>query len=412
MKHFFIILFLIGIFNLQCLAQWYWQYPVPQGNQLNEIHCSDTAIYAVGTNGTIIKAPHADSAWVLMDSVTISNLTSVYFDHGIGYAVGDLGTILKSIDGDSWSMMESGIHYKLNSVSITESSSVFAVGYKGLILNSHVNHDEWTPITSGTLKTLYSINFASNDVGIIVGDSGLILRTNDGGNTWIDKSTGSDFFYYDVHFPSVGTGYIVGKEGTILKTINSGESWSDISYLLVEKDLYDVHFYDENNGYVCGTYGLLIYTNDGGSSWDFIETNSNVTLNAITKQGINSLSEEIFVAGSNGIILKSYTADSIVNITNGGINSLNAVVFPTDDIAYAVGGDLFNNIPYILQKNSADEWEPFVVDTIENYLTDIFFLNSTQGYITGKNGSIYRTENGGSSWIPLDTEINEILYSV
>ena len=116
---------------------------------------NDQTVFCVGNNGTIITAPHADSTWILMDSITTNNLTSVYFDHGVGYAVGDQGTILKSDDGNSWSVMESGIHYRLNSVAITESKNSFAVGYGGLILASNVDIDEWTTVNSGTLKTLY-----------------------------------------------------------------------------------------------------------------------------------------------------------------------------------------------------------------------------------------------------------------
>ena len=70
---------LILLFHLFLLtnlfAQWFWQNPYPQGNNLNDIS-------------------------MINDKV--------------GFAVGDLGTILKTIDsGETWTMINSGTKEKL-----------------------------------------------------------------------------------------------------------------------------------------------------------------------------------------------------------------------------------------------------------------------------------------------------------
>jgi len=412
MKQFTTLLFLALFFSFQGLAQWYWQYPIPQGNNLNDFHFVDDDGFAVGDRGAIIKSIDAGSTWELMDSITSFDLTSVFFDHNFGYAVGDIGTILRTDDAEVWTNMETGIHWRLNGVTITESNASFTVGYKGLILKSHFDLDTWTPVSSGTLKTLHDIDFASNENGIIVGDSGLILRTTNMGDTWTDISTGSDLFYYNVYFPSSSTGYIVGKKGVILKTTNAGESWSDVSSPLVENDLYGVHFYDDNNGYVSGNFGVVVYTRDGGLNWNFNQTHNSSSFNAVHQFEADTTIGRAMVCGNNGIILETDSVGKWSSITSGSSDALNSVVFPGDNIAFAVGGDLFDDEPFIIRKDETDKWMPMVVDTITHYLTDIYFLNSTTGYISGKKGSIYKTSDGGTSWVPLQTDVFKTLYGV
>lgn len=407
---FFLVLFFQGI------TQWYWQYPIPQGNQINDLHMQNSLGFAVGLNGSILMTNDEGLNWTLMDSVTVNELTSVYIGQpAYAHAVGDFGTILQMTNGADWNVMNSGTHYKLNGVASTPSAAkTFAVGYKGLILKTEMTWDEWQKINAPTIDILYAIDFASEQVGIIVGDSGTILRTTDSGESWNQLASGTMQALYDIHFPSETTGYIVGNQGTILKTTDGGASWNDISYEGVENNLTSVYFGDDTSGCIVGTYGLVITTLDGGIDWDYFLTDNDLPLfaNHYYKIPVDTICDLIIVAGANGQILRSDSCNvAWTNATHSSPYNLNDILFLENNFAFAVGGDPYNDIPYMLWFNDT-VWKEYHADTIVHYLTEIFFLNQEVGYISGRGGSIYKTSDSGISWIPLETGINETLYSI
>jgi photosystem II stability/assembly factor-like uncharacterized protein len=100
-KYFFFIIFYIITFAniLPQLSGWFWQNPLPQGNDLVSIEMLSSSIgWAVGRNGTIVHTKNSGESWVEHVSGTNSDLQSVYFtDISNGIAVGNYGTILITI---------------------------------------------------------------------------------------------------------------------------------------------------------------------------------------------------------------------------------------------------------------------------------------------------------------------------
>ena len=414
-KHLTLLLVFFLLF-FQGISQWYWEYPIPQGNQVNDLHMVNSFGFAVGTNGSILMTTNKGFDWTLMDSVTVNELTSVYIgQQDYAHAVGDYGTILQMTNGVDWNLMNSGTHYKLNGVASTPSAAkTITVGYKGLILKTEMNWEDWDKINSPTINILYAIDFATEQVGIIVGDSGTILRTADSGESWNQVSSGTMQALYDIHFPSENTGYIVGNQGTILKTTDAGVSWSDISYEGVENNLTSVYFGDDTSGCIVGTFGLVISTLDGGTDWDYLLIDNDLPLFATHyyKIPVDTICDTVMVAGANGQILRTDSCGySWTNTTHSSSYTLNDIQFLEGNIAYAVGGDPYNDVPYMLWFNDTI-WQEYKADTIIHYLTEIFFLNQDVGYISGRQGSIYKTFDKGISWVPLESGINETLYSI
>ena len=75
-------------------ADWTWQNPLPQGNNLTAVWgSSGSDVFAVGDLGTIL---HYDgSSWSAMSSGTTNDLWGVWGSSGSNvFAVGDFGTIL------------------------------------------------------------------------------------------------------------------------------------------------------------------------------------------------------------------------------------------------------------------------------------------------------------------------------
>ncbi len=173
-----------------------------------------------------------------------------------------------------------------------------------------------------------------------------------------------------------------------MKTTDAGASWNDISYEGVENNLTSVYFGDDTSGCIVGTYGLVITTLDGGMDWDYFLTDNDLPLFATHyfKMPTDTICDTLIVAGANGQILRTDSCNvAWTNATHSSPYSLNDILFLENKFAFAVGGDPYNDIPYMLWFNDT-LWQEYQADTIVHYLTEIFFLNQEVGYISGRGG--------------------------
>jgi photosystem II stability/assembly factor-like uncharacterized protein len=416
MKKNSVLLFIFLAFTVQGISQWEWLYPNPQGNRLNDLFFidPDTIGFAVGDRGVILKTENKGINWSQMDSVTTNELNSGCIAGNKGFIVGDNGLILKTTDNENWNKLESGTHYRLNSIEFTDDNAGYIAGYKGLILKTADAGESWQLLNSETLYSLYSICFITPDLGIIVGDSGLILRTTNAGETWDKQSSGTQLGLLDVHFSSATIGYITGKKGIILKTTNAGETWSDISFDPMEEELYSVHFYNDTLGYTAGAYGAILRTTNGGATWTFFSSGTDLAIRSIFQFIQNdTLCDSLILCGDNGLIKRTDSCGYLKNVTSASSYTFNSVSFDPNLHGFAVGGDPFGDKPFMLRTpGPGSAWEPYIVDTMSHYLTDICYLANTTYYVSGKKGSIYKTPDNGNYWFPLNTGTNENLYSV
>ncbi|GAB4324687.1 MAG: hypothetical protein Kow00127_17370 [Bacteroidales bacterium] len=408
--------YLAGLFFLAAIltqGQWSWQYPIPQGNRLNKVVAADSQhLYAIGHFGTILKSSDGGNSWTLSDSVTSSNLNGItLLSDGTGFIAGDNGTILRMQSNGVWDTVPSGTFYNLFSVDATSGSHVVVAGYKGIILLN--TGSGFVLVNSGTTKTLYDVEFVDNQTAIIVGEEGTILRSGDGGSSWSSVNSGTTRALNDVYFVNSTLGFIGGNEGLILRTSDGGVTWQDVSNSQAHDNIYSVHFIDSDIGWVCGAKGLLYRSTTGGSYWQYQSMPTNLVFRSILVQQTGEQCDSILFCGDNGLIYKSDTlCGEYRNITHGKDLSLNAIKKVSDTNYIAVGGHLFNNTPLMLTSNDGMNWQESTPDTINKYLTDLFILNDTAGYITGKSGGLYRSLNSFSDWVPVKTGVTKMLYSV
>src|SRR6266513_296579 len=82
-------------------AQWRWQNPLPQGNNLRGVSVVNAnASTLVGDYGTIVRTTDGGNNWTIQSSGTTQTLWAVSFtDSSNGTAVGEVGTILTTTDG-------------------------------------------------------------------------------------------------------------------------------------------------------------------------------------------------------------------------------------------------------------------------------------------------------------------------
>jgi photosystem II stability/assembly factor-like uncharacterized protein len=416
MKHFIAPFIFFLIISMQGFAQWEWINPLPQGNNLNEFFFKNSSElgFAVGRHGAILKTENLGITWSLGDSVTTSDLLSGCYAGEKGFIVGDNGVILQTTDDSTWNSIESGSHYRFNTVVFADANNGYIGGYKGLMLKTTDAGESWQELNSVTLYSIYSGFFFTPEKGIFVGDSGLIIKTTDAGSSWNQPSSGTDLSLLDVYFPSAMVGYIVGKKGLIIKTTNAGDTWTNISFDPMDDELYSVFFWNDTLGYTAGAYGTILRTENGGTTWEYYPGGTDLTIRSISQfHHTDTLCDSLIICGDYGLISRTDSCDLWDNVTQASSNTFSSVLFTNDLYGIAVGGDPFSDKPFMLQTSGANSaWERMTVDTITHYLTDIYFLDDSIGYISGRKGSIYRTNDVGASWIPLNTNTDQNLYSV
>lgn len=169
---------------------------------------------------------------------------------------------------------------------------------------------------------------------------------------WTQLPTGSSSYLTSVFFMNAETGYIGGQDGYLAKTTNGGSNWQILNPNMPSAFVRDISFPNENTGYICGDNGIIRKTTNGGINWTVVSSG-----NPSGIYSIDAIDQSIFFAtATNGSVIKS---------TDGGIS--------------------FNQF-----------------SLTSNQLLALDFISSDTGFVSGQGGVVYKTYNGGQSWIYLD----------
>ena len=354
-----------------CFAQWFWQHPLPQGNDLKDV-------------------------WVLNQNTV--------------FAVGDKGTLLRSTNaGVDWQVI-----HKLAGISEDIVDVQFINGQKGWLLANRSLVD---------------------DYGFLSEPSSKVLLTVDGGTSWSIITSFDSVQMNDVCFINENVGWMVGfltpttidtVIGVVFKTIDGGHNWQ----LLYERsasnqDLIDdqripfwsIHFIDDNTGWVAGQFysvtgGELLRTTDGGLNWNVVN-DSRACIKHVQ-----------FVNSSQGWLIEIYsrwwggygvsrTVDGGMNwqtvFSNGNLYGLMpspSLYFVNDSLGwisepvFSTGWDWGSGRVH----KTTDGGTSWLTDTLEcPGNSAMHFNDETNGCVVGANGQILNTQDGGQSWIPRST---------
>ena len=371
-------LFAIGILfmfssSLFSEEDWYWQYPKPQGNTLNDIHILDenTAI-AVGELGTIIQTTDGGNTWDVQHHAggTSLPLYGVCFvDENIGWAAGgtwwtDQRVLLKTEDGGkTWNTVE--------------------------------------PDVEGYTLPFQDVYFVSSDTGFVFGEDGLILRTTDGGNTWTSQIIGFELHRLNsACFSSKETGWLVGYGyygNTIFKTTDCGLTWEQQMIEPIVYDQRDVQFIDDSTGFIVGQTGTFLKTHDGGQTWEYQNLSERYQ-----KWEYAYFYSLHFVNADTGRIAGGDYYGYILKTTDGGKNWVEEkrneegpfykIRFSDPKNGWAIGR-------YGVIYETADGGENWISQREEQYqFNSIYFVDGNTGWAVGDKGIILHTDDGGLYW--------------
>ena len=457
MKLFTHTLFFFLLVTQISFAQWEWQYPLPQGNTLNDVFFTDAYNgTAVGDIGTIIRTTNGGIDWIVQDSGTELNLTGVNFiNNDIGYVVGanrmyysNEGRILRTTNGGATWTSQLIDSVQLNDIYFTDSNNGMAVGNNGKIWKTTDGGIIWNEQNIPATNTnLNAVSFIDNNIGCITG-SDIVLKTEDGGISWIQQNIGvphSGTSLRDVCFTDVNNIWVCGYDpwtdwkGIIFKTTDGGTTWS-YQFHPETQGLNSICFANQDLGWTVGSdfyNSTILKTTNAGDTWEQQSSNNGSQLNAIFILNVN----EAWIVGKGGTIRK--TTDSganwiningeqadlkdvifldlmngwavggggtVLKTTNGGFSwnlqstagtlTLRAVYFCDENNGWAVSdGNYYDTSKVFHTTDSGTTWNS-QINIPSSSLSDIFFLDANTGFAGGGNGgSIFlSTTNGGLTW--------------
>ncbi len=214
-----------------------------------------------------------------------------------------------------------------------------------------------------------------DDCTWIAGFEGIIMHTTDRGKNWEIQIPPVSEDLYSICFINTTTGWITGKNGTILHTNNGGDNWT-LQKSDTDQRLFDSYFVDEKTGWIVGTMGTILHTNNGGITW--------------IKQGWDEdryYNGVFFTDSQNGWIAGEYSI--IYHTSNGGKTWL------AQQCEELQPNDLEGDFP-----------------PPPPNLYGVYFISSDIGWISGMDGIIIKTKDGGTTWKRLTEKSDFTIYQV
>jgi photosystem II stability/assembly factor-like uncharacterized protein len=382
-----LLLFLSLIYTTSVSAQWEWQNPLPQGNNLNAIHFVDTLEgWAAGDFGTVLHTTDRGLNWAILNIGTteyFNDLTFIGKDTGwiVGY-----GMIYHTINGgESWIEQDMPGPLNCESVFFINVNDGWVVGSNYNIFHTQNGGESWEEQESGMGSAygwLYSVFFINEDIGWTCGHNGVILKTEDGGNSWMQVNTGTNQGYSSIFFIDYEVGWATCYDG-IFKSTDGGDSWA-----LINSDVhgYSLFFSDILNGWISCQNGKVYKTADGGISWELVPCEASGDLWDL--QFVNCTIG--FIVGGSQILSYNSELNYWESLTIGFNSTARDLFFLNENEGWVAGSGLHHTL------DGGITWQEQTPAQNASYAS-VHFEDSMNGWITGYR-DVYHTKDGGENW--------------
>jgi photosystem II stability/assembly factor-like uncharacterized protein len=290
-----------------------------------------------------------------------------------------------------------------------------------------------------------------------------LTNINTSNAQWILQNSGVDATLSDVVMLDTVTAIVVGRNGSILRTTNAGATWLDVSLPLSYGGFWNaVSFFDPTNGIIVGDSGIVFTSNNGGGGWIWhsiqggrkclsalgiglgsfyvgadsgwvyktVDTGRTWTSEKISEWPIRSLFawRGPFVMGLPVYALTPYSLCSktefpssqwketiLPNFQGLGSEGFDGEFCNGGGAGFIVGvqGD-FRAAPAILRKSMSDTmWNNAASEIFRD--GTFFSVSAPSGntiYVCGNNGMIYKSSNGGDTWIDQTVQTKRDVKSI
>jgi photosystem II stability/assembly factor-like uncharacterized protein len=242
--------------------------------------------------------------------------------------------------------------------------------------------------------TAYDLNdsaWVSPTHGFVIGQHHTVLETLDGGDTWQGRGfTDVNEPFYAIRFVDANNGLLLGNSGDCFRTTDGGVTWSAVTLPAGSWSHVD---YISGATVFAGGNGALARSLDGGATW---KARSGYP-------GCPVIFGMDFVNGTTGLVggvLASTSEDGIFKTTDAGATwqkklnqSANDVIWLTNTTALAIVGTRIYR-----STNSGDTWLPFSANEISTGLLDLCKISSTAIVGVSGAGDVWRSADGGLNW--------------
>ncbi len=250
-------------------------------------------------------------------------------------------------------------------------------------------------------------------------DNGNIFKTTDGGFTWhLNLNSGINTGGFDyLFFVDSLNGWVRFQtqedSSFIYKTTNSGKDWQ----IIKTPTIYKFHFIDFNNG--IGIYNDIIYkTSDGGITWKKIDLEPYA--------GKLLISSIFFLNNNFGWVVGSRQVGNppgdiypiILSTKDGGKTWLlnNITTFYNAHLTTSAWVDSLNGIIgdsrgyYYTTIDGGKNWA--LGTSIVSIISNIFFVNKNEAWMTGATGFIGYSTDKGKTWEKVISPTNNPLGKI
>ncbi|HEY5650835.1 MAG TPA: YCF48-related protein, partial [Acidimicrobiia bacterium] len=285
---------------------------------------------------------------------------------------------------------------------------------------------------SGVEQALFSVYFADEQRGWVTGQDGLILHTADGGKSWAKQESNAVFtdmdgsklraYLFSITGLDAQRLWAVGDRSMLVQSTDGGATWAS-TQVKMQADLsggesmaaadpvfYDVAFADEQRGWIVGEFGKIMYTADGGATW--AEQNRSLLegsgffdpLDLPSLFGVYVIdAQHVVASGLEGHVARTRDGGTTWAYDKADVQIplldplFDLVEFP-DGRGWAVGA-----AGEVMRRESGESapWKRSnMASDLSTWLRAIDFVDEQTGWMVGGFGLIFRTTDGGKTWLP------------
>jgi len=328
----------------------------------------------------------------------------VYGDELIA-ACGDNGIIMLSRDaGKTWVQPYTHTDIPLYDIACPNASTIIAVGQKGIVITSQDKGKNWKSDTVGTEQENFLSLAIEGETILAVTSAGTIYRSLDRGISWTSVFT-LPTALSKVFSLSQSQWLIGDRRGGLWYSENNGISWTkpqsdtifDCAHCRVKA------FTRLNNNTVLALANSTLFrSNDNGKSWKKGETS--ITFgNDIMRHPLEENSI-IYVDSTYGT--KVYNLDQQRFRFDSVYNFEYLAGYGHGKIAMTASGKFVSigrQKRILMRESLTDRWKLHCLAPF--YFYSFVMYNDSLGWIGSSNSNIFRTTNGGTTWLPQDTFI-------
>ncbi len=241
---------------------------------------------------------------------------------------------------------------------------------------------------------LFGIATAGNEVWVC-GANGTILHSADR-TSWEVQASGVDENLSSIYFVNSQKGFCVGYHGTVLRTEDGGKRWAKVA---VESAYYltGVHFVDEKTGFIVGEFGTLLATSDGGATWKAVRL-GNGKMDVIFNDVDFFEGKSGWVVGEFGTVMRTVDGGRTWRQQDIGVGEYMLFGVKVVDKSRVVitGADGL----VLLSENGGGSFRKVDLG-VKSQVFGVQFDGPRDGYVFGKN-IIFRTADGGKTFKKVD----------